>query len=89
MQKHLCSPLEQTRTLGMIVGENLMNDLAWAERSEDLKRLKFEVKLEICLKIFPLIKRINIFRSLTCLKSKALNLKYSKINRLYFFNFKV
>ena len=31
------------QTLGMIVGENLMNDLVWAEQHEDLKKLKFEV----------------------------------------------
>ena len=44
VEKHLCSPIVRMQTLGMIVGENLMNDLVWAEQHEDLKKLKFEVK---------------------------------------------
>ncbi len=43
---HLHSPIENLRILGMIVGENLMNDLNPANSSkseEPTKQLKFEV----------------------------------------------
>lgn len=57
VEKHLCSPIVRMQTLGMIVGENLMNDLVWAEQHEDLKKLKFEVKK--WLKKITLIKIIT------------------------------
>ena len=46
VERHLHSPLENMRTLGMIVGENLMNDLNSVQSAtvtEAPPRLKFEV----------------------------------------------
>lgn len=46
VDKHLHSPIENLRTLGMIVGENLMNDLNNNYNKEDSSEknvLKFEV----------------------------------------------
>jgi hypothetical protein len=44
VEKHLSSPIQQMRTLGMIVGEILMNQLNEEKNLE--KCLKFEVRLE-------------------------------------------
>ena len=42
VERHLSSPIEKMRTLGMIVGETLMNLLQIVENKD--KMLKFEVK---------------------------------------------
>ena len=54
VERHLHSPLERMRTLGMIVGESLMNDLNQvqsANATEAPPKLKFEV-LSKFLKVF-------------------------------------
>jgi hypothetical protein len=45
VEKHLHSPIENMRTLGMVVGENLMNDLNPFELSDksENRKLKFDV----------------------------------------------
>jgi len=46
VDKHLHSPIDKIRILGMVVGENLMNDLNRFENlneKSDNRRLKFEV----------------------------------------------
>ena len=42
VEKHLASPIPKMRTLGMIVGEILMNQLNEDKKEE--KKLKFEVR---------------------------------------------
>ena len=47
VEKHLSSPIEKTRTLGMFVGEKLMNrlnDFLVNKNDDDNKQLKFDVK---------------------------------------------
>ena len=46
VEKHLHSPIENFRTLGMIVGESLMNELnkEYFGDNPDNKSLKFDVK---------------------------------------------
>jgi hypothetical protein len=47
VEKHLHSPIQNLRTLGMVVGENLMNDLNPFNMNEKTekkeKKLKFDV----------------------------------------------
>jgi hypothetical protein len=46
VERHLYSPIENMRTLGMIVGENLMNELNefyLKKFDEQSKKLKFQV----------------------------------------------
>jgi hypothetical protein len=46
VEKHLHSPIDKVRILGMVVGENLMNELnRYGNLNEktDNKKLKFEV----------------------------------------------
>ncbi len=47
VEKHLHSPIQNVRTLGMVVGENLMNDLnlfnTKDETEKEEKKLKFDV----------------------------------------------
>ncbi len=50
VEKHLHSPIDKVRTLGMVVGENLMNDLNRFENLNDKnesRKLKFEVHFSI------------------------------------------
>lgn len=52
VERHLHSPIDSLRTLGMIVGESLMNDLNdsnFGDMEEPPKRLKFEVTKRILL----------------------------------------
>jgi hypothetical protein len=51
VDKHLHSPIENLRTLGMIVGENLMNDLNNNYNKEDSSE-KNELKFEVYIKKF-------------------------------------
>lgn len=46
VEKHLSSPIEKTRTLGMFVGEKLMNRLNdfLSKNDDQNKQLKFDVK---------------------------------------------
>ena len=48
VEMHLQSPIDSVRTLGMVVGENLMNYLNRYESADlDLnKKLKFEVNID-------------------------------------------
>lgn len=55
VEKHLSSPIEKTRTLGMFVGEKLMNrlnDFLVNKNDDDNKQLKFDVKSGIEIVIF-------------------------------------
>ena len=45
VEKHIASPIQKMRTLGMIVGEILMNRLQ-VEQNEE-KKLKFDVKFDL------------------------------------------
>ncbi len=48
VESHLHSPMENLRVLGMVVGENLMNELNaenFSKSEEPTKKLKFEVRL--------------------------------------------
>ena len=52
VEMHLHSPIENLRTLGMVVGENLMNDLNemnFSKSDEPSKRLKFEVYFTVLI----------------------------------------
>ena len=64
VDKHLHSPENRVRTLGMIVGENLMNELNkldFSDPKEENRPLKFEVRLifEKTVKIYLYEKSIN------------------------------
>lgn len=48
VDKHLHSPVDRVRTLGMVVGENLMNELNKldvSDSNEENRPLKFEVSV--------------------------------------------
>jgi len=52
VEKHLHSPIDKVRTLGMVVGENLMNDLNRFENLNDKnesRKLKFEVPIRFSI----------------------------------------
>ena len=55
VDKHLHSPIENLRTLGMIVGENLMNDLNNNYNKGEDGSEKNELKFEVYILLFFLI----------------------------------
>ncbi len=66
VEKHLHSPIESMRTLGMVVGENLMNDLNPFELSDksENRKLKFDVKFILFFTPTKLINCNVVFFSL-------------------------
>ncbi len=59
VEKHLHSPIESVRTLGMVVAEFLMNDL----HSQEIEKLKFQVsKSTIILKLSTFELKISFLK---------------------------